>query len=422
TRLHALDLGSPQASLTSVLASSHRTLKPAHARAFGLLAAVPGEDLGTACAAALVGASTVETRAALRALERVSLVEEHAPDRWRMHDLVRLYGQEHAAPPDLGEALRGLVDFVLHTAHAGDRMIFPRRRDIELEPTTAEPLTFRDHDAAMRWFDAEYHTATALQRVADDAAIWRLSWALYTYCWRTQGSSENVLRMTRAAVEAAERLGDLVALVVSHVLHGQTLVNAGALDEAEHHFVAAVRCAKETGDVWREAAAYRSLGYLAGERGDPHNALAQLLLALDLARALDDEVLEANLLSATGWHAAQCGELELAEEHLRAALAIQSADGDDNGQAHTMDSLGFTLAAAGRYEEAVSMLDRAIEIFQAQYNSHHRASSLDRLGDTWNAAGQPDRARECWRQAYELYRAVERPDASTAVKEKLADD
>jgi DNA-binding SARP family transcriptional activator/tetratricopeptide (TPR) repeat protein len=420
TRLRALDLGSPGASLTAVLASSHRTLEPAHARAFGLLAAVPGEDLGTTCAAALIGTSTVEARSALRALERVSLIEEHAPDRWSMHDLVRLYGQERAAPPDLGEALRRLVDFVVHTAHAGDRMLFPGRRDIELEPTTADPLTFPDRDAAMRWFDAEHHTAAALQKVADDAAIWRLSWALYTYYWRTHGSFKKVLQITLAAVEAAERLGDLTALLLSHLLHGQTLVNAGAFDEAEHHLVVAVRCAKETGDVWRETAGYRVLGHLESERGNPREALAQLLFALDLVRTLDDAVLEADILCTSGLYAAQCGELELAEEHCRAALAIQSADSDDNGKAHTLHSLGFTLAAAGRYEEAASMFERAIEIFHAQDNSHHSATSLDRLGDAWHAAGQPDRAHECWRQSYELYQATERAEAAAAVQAKLA--
>ncbi|MEV6241114.1 BTAD domain-containing putative transcriptional regulator [Lentzea sp. NPDC051838] len=420
TRLDALDLGSPAASLTAVLASSHRTLEPAHARAFGLLAAVPGEDLGTTCAAALLGTSTVETRSAFRALERVSLIEEHAPDRWRMHDLVRLYGQEHAAPPDLGEALRRLLDFVLHTAHAGDRVLYPGRMDIDLEPATAEPLTFPDRDAAMRWFDAEHHTAEALLKIADDATIWRLSWALYTYYFRTQSIFDNVLRVTRAAAEAAERLGDPAAILPSHLLHGQSLATAGAYDEAERHLVVAVRCAKETGDVWRETAGYRILGHLESERGNPREALAQLLLALNLVRTLNNKMFEADVLSTAAFYAAQCGELELAEEQGRAALALQSADTVDNGKAHTLHSLGFTLASAGRHEEAVTMYERAIEIFQAQDNSYNRATSLDRLGDTWHAAGRPDRARESWNQAQELYQATERAEAAAAVQAKLA--
>ena len=58
-------------------------------------------------------------RAVLRQLERVSLVQQPLPGRYRMHDLIRLYAGEQAeALPEAErrEALSRLVNFYAYTA------------------------------------------------------------------------------------------------------------------------------------------------------------------------------------------------------------------------------------------------------------------------------------------------------------------
>ncbi|MET9630870.1 BTAD domain-containing putative transcriptional regulator [Lentzea sp. NPDC006480] len=418
TRLQALDLGAPETSLTAVLASSHRALDPAHARTFGLLAAVPGEDLSVSFVAALTDRSTVDVRTELRALERVSLAEEHVPGRWRMHDLVRLYGQEHAAPPDLAESLHRLVNFALHSAHAADHVLNTFRRPITLPPAEVEPLSFADTTAALFWFDAEHRTVSALQEVADDEACWRLAWVLNSYYWARSRAHDDVA-VNRAGVEAAERLGDQAVLAIAHLMLGQAWESVGECESAEHHLEIAGVHAKEIGDAWRASAVHRTLGKLARRREDYREALEQALLTLDVVRTLDDEAWESDAVTAVGWAAALCGEFGLAEEHLRVGLTMQIAIGDTDGEAHTTDSLGYVLNATGRHEESLPLFHRSIELLRRLGNEQYEARTLDHLGDALHALGQADDARESWRRAEELHRATDRPDLADAVRAKL---
>ncbi|MGH3623143.1 MAG: ATP-binding protein, partial [Sciscionella sp.] len=114
TRLGALDEDDPAASLPAVLSWSYRALTSEHARVVGLLGIVPGPDIGLPAVASLTALPTSRVRAVLRVLERVSLLHQDTPGRYRMHDLVRLYVAEHAGrdqPEDVQEAaLRQLAD------------------------------------------------------------------------------------------------------------------------------------------------------------------------------------------------------------------------------------------------------------------------------------------------------------------------
>ncbi|MEO6082298.1 MAG: transcriptional regulator, SARP family protein, partial [Umezawaea sp.] len=116
TRLDALDTGDTDLNLRAVLSWSCRALTPPAARLFDLLGLAPGPDVSTAAAAALLG---VDPTGPLAELEANHLVAQPEPGRYRMHDLVRLYATEQASQQEA--ALRRVVDFYLHTAHAADR-------------------------------------------------------------------------------------------------------------------------------------------------------------------------------------------------------------------------------------------------------------------------------------------------------------
>ncbi|MGH3624210.1 MAG: hypothetical protein ACRDQ5_20890 [Sciscionella sp.] len=119
------------ASLPAVLSWSYRALPVEQARVLGLLGLAPGPDISLPAAASLTALPTNQAHTVLRALERVSLMQQDTPGRWRMHDLVRLYTAEHAGrdqpETDQEAALRRLTDFYTHTAHIGDRLLNPHR-------------------------------------------------------------------------------------------------------------------------------------------------------------------------------------------------------------------------------------------------------------------------------------------------------
>jgi DNA-binding SARP family transcriptional activator len=93
-RLDALDTGDPATSLRELLSTSRARLSPPAAAMFSLLGAQRGHDISFATAASLAGASRADAGRALGELAEVSLVAEHKPGRYVMHDLIRGYAAD----------------------------------------------------------------------------------------------------------------------------------------------------------------------------------------------------------------------------------------------------------------------------------------------------------------------------------------
>src|SRR5262249_2221009 len=129
TRLGALDAEEPVTSLPAVLSWSYQTLGPQQALVFGLLGLVPGPDIGLPATASLTALPIGRVRTVLRELENVSLVREHVPGRYRMHELVRLYAahqvRREQSPEARAAALSRVTDFYLQASVAADRLLAP---------------------------------------------------------------------------------------------------------------------------------------------------------------------------------------------------------------------------------------------------------------------------------------------------------
>ena len=142
--LNAFDIDT-NLSVRSVLSASYSALSPEQAEAFSLLGLVSGPDIGSAAAAALLGRSHADARTVLRALERASLIQQHRPGRFRMHELVRAYAAEQARERVADEvripALRRLAEFYLRTlVHA---------------PEGRQPLSWREADGTRQLDDPQ---------------------------------------------------------------------------------------------------------------------------------------------------------------------------------------------------------------------------------------------------------------------------
>jgi DNA-binding SARP family transcriptional activator len=96
-RLDALDTGETGTSLRAVLSWSHHELSAGAAMLFGLLGLAPGPDFSLPAAAALAGLTVPQARVLLRELGNAHLVQQHAPGRYRMHALVRLYAADQVS-------------------------------------------------------------------------------------------------------------------------------------------------------------------------------------------------------------------------------------------------------------------------------------------------------------------------------------
>jgi len=128
----------------AVFSWSYTAHNPAAARLFRLLGLHPGPDVSAAAAASLAGHSPPQTRPLLAELTRASLLFEHAPDRYALHDLLRAYAADLARAADPGDQRRAAVgrvlDHYLHTAYTADRLLNPARDPITLTLAPPPPV------------------------------------------------------------------------------------------------------------------------------------------------------------------------------------------------------------------------------------------------------------------------------------------
>ncbi len=131
------------------------------ARAFCLLGLWTGPSISAAAAAALFGIPEYSAEDALEVLVDAHLLESVGTDRYRFHDLLRVYAAERAED-DLPAAEREaavsrLLAWYLRTADAAATAVSPHRYDIPLAAAAgAGPaLAFGAAEEALAWYDSE---------------------------------------------------------------------------------------------------------------------------------------------------------------------------------------------------------------------------------------------------------------------------
>jgi DNA-binding SARP family transcriptional activator/tetratricopeptide (TPR) repeat protein len=427
TRLGAFDEDDPEANLRAVLSWSYAALTPPRARVFGLLGSAVDTDIGLPAAAALTGLPTAEVTTILHALERVSLVQQQRPGRWRMHDLVRLYAAERAdADPtiDRTAALRRLVDFYLHTTYAADRLIDPKRSPLTLaEPAEGvRPLALPDRAGAQSWLDEEHPCVSAAQRLARRQGwhreAWQLAWSL-TIFYGWGGHPHDLIAAWRCGLAAARQINEPRMQAVAHRHLGRAYILVGRHADAAEQLNQALAWAERVDDVPAQARAHWTLAWACEQRGDDERALEHATHALRLYRACDDPVGEGGALNIVGWYASRLGRYEQARTHLEAALALTRRNGARGDEANTLDSLGYVAHRTGQHARALGHYREALAVYRDLGNAYEEADTLERLGETHLAAGAGDLAGEAWRRAVLLFRAQQRDADAQRVQLRL---
>ncbi|KJK51210.1 hypothetical protein UK23_07600 [Lentzea aerocolonigenes] len=414
--LDVLDEGDPVASLPAVLSLSYNALTSEQMHAFVLLACAPGPDVGLPAASALTGLS--HTRTVLRGLEQASLISLDAAGRYGMHDLIRRHAALQELAPDVREAaLRRVVAFYLHTAHAADRLVHLHRVDIELEPPD-HSLSLPDAAAAMEWFRTEHLCVLAAQHTAStlglERSVWQLAWSLSTF-HQLRGHHHDQIAVWQAALSAT----DPDVRVLGHRQLGIAHTELGSYSEAMDHLRQALALAEEQGDETAQAHTHTVLARAYEQQGDDRRALAHSISALDLCRVLGNPVWEARALNGVGWSAARLGDHELAREHCLAALDVHRAHHDPSGEAGVLDSLGYIAHLAGDHEVAVAHYRESLALQRELAFDYGVAEVLAALGAPHAALGQHDEARAVWQEALEIYRQQGRTEEAERIQEQL---
>ncbi|QNP76194.1 tetratricopeptide repeat protein [Streptomyces roseirectus] len=426
--LDAFTGGDLTTDVRAVFSWSHDALTPVQARLFALLGLAPGPDIALFALASLAGLPRPATRAAVRALENLHLVEEQEPGRWRMHDLVRLYaadrGRQDLAPGDREAALRRLTGSYLHTVCAALRLM-PLD---DMPPVLGDPAPgclpqpLATQAEAVRWLTRELPNLLAAQRLATERGwrrfVWQFAWSLDQF-YGLLGHVHDRVAMWRAALAA---LGDDDPPDVRMRVHrrlGHAANHAGFHDEARTHLARALDLAEQADDHPNQARVHIALAQTYGQQDRLREALEHSGRALRLLRELDLPATKAAALNAVGWYEARLGRYGPARVHCEAALPLARASGHESIEADILDSLGYIAHHTGRHTEAVAHYRLAVTRYRRSGSDPWVADTLDRLGLAYAALGRPTQARAAWTESAAMYEAQHRTAPAERVRHRL---
>ncbi|MBB5955915.1 tetratricopeptide (TPR) repeat protein [Saccharothrix tamanrassetensis] len=428
-RLDAFHSRIRQNDLRAVFDSSYRALSESEARLFRMLGEVTAPDTTLPAVANLARTTDAESRRLLRNLVDAHLVENHAPGRYRMHDLVRLWALEKAEQVDDAAertaAQQRLVDFYVHSAVAASAQVDGRRRPtLVAEPgPDCRPSGFRGRASALAWLDAEHACLLAACRLAVargwHSQVWQLAYALDTFHWR-RGHVHDHFAMWQDALGAARALGDDGLTGRAHRYLGYAASRKSHHREAVEHLTAALHLAEQVGDVREQARAHQDFAYAWEVRNDYSTALEHAMLAIPLFRSADSPMWEARALNLAGSYQARLGDHETARALCGRSLELSRELRDLDGEAASLDCLADVHIRSGEHATAAELFRDALRLRQQLGNAYGAADSLAGLGRSLAGLGEHREAREILARAHALYRSQHRPAEADAVRDLMA--
>lgn len=389
-RLNSLDYDI-DLSVRAAFALSYKRLRDAHKRLFRLMSVVPGGDVGLQTAGDLVSASHTAVRPHLMALVRSHLIQQHVPNRWSMHDLIRLYSAELSAaePEDADRALKYIAQRYLIGAAAAAEWL-----TAVVSETAKKVLQSPEHAAS--WFEAERPTLVAIVvSLAKRPEYRELVLVLCIVLGEVLQSQRHWLTEFRdittvgASLVADAQDRRNAACVLN--LYGSTLRMAGQYDDALEAYRKAIQISEEIPDIGVASAARSNMANVYNEQGRIDEALPIYWEDVRVCRESDPPhpYHEAITLSNIGAALARAERYKEAVSPLREAIKIRRALKDLPGIASSAKNLGGVLSRVGRegnnrsyLEEAIELLQEAAEICKERGNISGWAEVANNLGQT----------------------------------------
>ncbi|GAA1276231.1 SARP family transcriptional regulator [Planotetraspora silvatica] len=418
--------GSIAVSYTALAASGQAVEREA-ARAFRLIGLLRVPDVGLEVVAALLD---TQPRIAEEIIERLfdaRLVDGPVPDRYTMHDLIRLFAQERALeiePAERIAALRRVLGFHLATTGAAVRLVEPHREHAAMPAVPQAPLALRGREDAERWLDRELPNLLSIAEQAWDAdegtARLALAIALNLRWHPAAHRYRNDMRALGAAsVETARRLGDRVS--ESQALSMLSMAYRALNDDAAELdcLKAELELCRELGDGFGEM---RALGNLASahlllERHDEALRFAEQQLVI--SRRVGSVAGERYALIMAGEAHTSLGTLAEAVAVLREALELSRETGDLMHEAMTLRRLGEADLARGDAAAARGRLRDAVTRFGECAQSLELSETLVALARSSRLLGDVDEASEQIAHAVRIARDTgDRNDERRALEEQ----
>jgi tetratricopeptide (TPR) repeat protein len=448
-RLDELQLGdlgvraSFQVSLQE-LAASADPLDRLAAEAFPLVAVPDGADVSLGLAASLLDRPVDATERALERLVDARLLDSPAPQRYRLHDLLRLYGRERLADP-VAVLVRGL------------RWYDAAAREAAAALRPADRQAAGDAAAILDRLETErVNLLAAVHQAADTPGVpaqlaTSLAHALFGF-FDHRGYRHEWILVSQKALEVARRAGDPAAEAYAYRDLGVAYERLGRYDEALESLDAGLNIFRRIGDLSGQARSLNSIGVIHHRQGRYPKALRCHREALAIHREIGDRNGQARSLNNLGVSYQRQARFARAQECYQECLALFQELGDRRIQAAILTNLGVVHERQGQYDAALACQEESLSVFRARGDLDGQATSLNNLGRVYRALGrhrdalarhreafaiclhlgerltqaeclreigsaryalgQPHRAEAYWRQALAIFEELDVPDAA----------
>ncbi|MGH3971795.1 MAG: tetratricopeptide repeat protein [Pseudonocardiaceae bacterium] len=407
-------------ALRVVLSWSYHALPPETARVFRLLGLHVGPDISVAAIAALAGITAVRARQLLDHLTGVHLLEEIGRDRYRFHDLLRIYAAERAATEQTNHerdnAVHRLLSWYLHTADAAGRILTPQWRYVPLDPPEADlsPLAFTTYCQALQWCEAERVNLVAATRHAAECDQHIIAWKLAAVLWdffRLRGHWADWITTHEIGLAATRHLRDRngEAWIANNL--GDGYQGLKRFEKAIDHLRQALVAWRELDDRWGEGWTLYNLGTVYRRMGRFDEALEHYHQALARGREMNKPWGEAWALHSLATTYRSLGRFDEAFDRYHQSLIVRREINDRWGEGWTLHRLAITYRSLGRFEEALDHYHQSLIVYREINDRWGEGRTLYNVGEVLSDTGQLAAARAFWHQALAIFEELGDPQA-----------
>jgi DNA-binding SARP family transcriptional activator len=419
-RLSALSLACGDAAVRTAFASSYQHLTPPAARLLRGLALHNGPEPSLAVCAWARGLSRPGAGELLDELVARHVVMRVAPERYRMHDLIRLYARERAEaeePADERAAVQQrMLDWYLAAADAGDQALRPYRISPFPAPTVPDGApSFTDENAVLAWFDLESANLSAAVAAAEHthpATCWRLAAVMHAWFERRHRRAE-WHEVASMGLRAAAAVDDPPGEAAMRQSLGVCLVYSDRHADAIEEFQRAVAIRRRVGEPKPLAWALGNLGNQYARAGRDGEATAYLTECLTMLESLGERTLTGIALNNLGWAHYRAGRFVPAIDCYRRAAAIAREVHDAQAASFAEGNLAIVYAKKHRHRDALRRWQRALRAAQLAGDRRLEANSWAGVARARLALGDSG-ARDDLERALAIYLEI---DAVTDVED-----
>lgn len=325
-------------ALEAAFSLSYDNLEPQTAHLFRAISIIDGGAFEVRTAAAASGLDWLEAESRLEDLTDLGLLEARGHNRYRMHDLLRLFALQclraQAGAAGIVQARNGLRAWLLNTLERAGAWFEPGRA-VE---RPGDPSPFEDGTRAGEWIRSEAgHWWPAMQQAAalgDSAVVADVADALHWYSdvWVPWGHWTELFSL---AVEASRRLND-PRLQATHLGYLSWAINV------------------ERGD------------YLAARE------IGEQALAAATAAGDYEQRGWANFYIA--WACRKAGDLDAATAAIRESVEAFTETDEDDGLAIAISSLARVLDLQGLHDESIAELNAILARLQSDHSQNKTVS------------------------------------------------